>query len=411
MVALISRLIVLAFLSMFVNGEVNYGTVIKGDSVETIFLNESQYCFVNQNTIRISDNFTSELQDIINKTEHVIISTTINSTVIFIAPSNGSRCHTGGEDTISKELFIILMVIFVISILVAIANITLHLVFKELRTMVGVLVMAMCCVVIVATIIPIISVIYSFINDGRENPTACVVLVSMFIYLILVKLALKLIIQFQFAYLMYKSYKLQSQDTIDKRRLMLKFGIFALTLPMLCLLLAILIDLAVTGQFYSKRDLLCFGKQFNFDDASVFRGVSIAEFALFLIMEIIVFFVGLTLYFLVSKSSCKNISTNFRITIALTSTIGVGIILLAILQGTEASSDDTFLAVSSGTMIEQLFLFLLFVSSRKVRHGLRKMFLNQNRSSASKHQPRKSKEAHYNQGVYKQLHIPLVTVS
>ena len=198
-VALILQLIVLAFLSMFVSGEVN----VNGDDVEIISLKESQYCFVNQNAIRVSDNFTSELQNIINKTEHGIIITTINSTVIFIAPSNGSRCHSSDEDgnVISEGLFIILMVMFFITILEAIANITLHLVFKELRTMVGVLVMAMCSVIIVATIVPIISVIYSFINDGHENPTACVVLVSMFIYLILVKLALKLIIQFQFAYL------------------------------------------------------------------------------------------------------------------------------------------------------------------------------------------------------------------
>ena len=47
--------------------------VIDDDSVEIILLNESQYCFVNQNTIRVSNNFTSELQDIVNKTEHVII--------------------------------------------------------------------------------------------------------------------------------------------------------------------------------------------------------------------------------------------------------------------------------------------------------------------------------------------------
>ena len=192
---------------------------------------------------------------------------------------------------------------------------------------------------------------------------------------------------------------------------MIKFGIFALTLPMLCLLLAILIDLAVTGQFYSKKDLLCFGKEFDFDDASVFRGVSIIEFTLFIILEIIVFFIGLTLYFLVSKLSCKNISTNFRITIALATTIGVGIILLAILHGTQASSDDTFLVVSSGTMIEQLFLFLLFVLSRKVRNGLRKMFLSKKRSSTSNNQSRKSNEEHHISGVYKELHIPLVAVS
>ena len=78
----------LVFLSVFVNG-----AVMNNGNLEVIALNESQYCFVNQNTIRVSDNFTSELQDIVNKVEHVIISTTINSTVIFIAPSNGAKCN------------------------------------------------------------------------------------------------------------------------------------------------------------------------------------------------------------------------------------------------------------------------------------------------------------------------------
>ena len=93
----------------------------------TISLNKSQYCFVNQTTIRVSDNFTSELQDIVNKTEHFIISTTINSTVIFIAPSNGSRCSSDASDTVPLTTFIILMVIYSCTILVAVGNIILHL--------------------------------------------------------------------------------------------------------------------------------------------------------------------------------------------------------------------------------------------------------------------------------------------
>jgi len=69
------QLLLLASLIVFLSA-----TVLSDGNVEIISLNKSQYCFVNQNTIRVSNNFTSELQDIV---EHVIISTTINSTVIF----------------------------------------------------------------------------------------------------------------------------------------------------------------------------------------------------------------------------------------------------------------------------------------------------------------------------------------
>jgi len=127
-------MVILIFLfCVSVNGAVI--SIINDSNVEVISLNESQHFFVNQNTIRFSDNFTSELQ-VINKTEHVIISTTtINSAVVFIAPSNGTRCSPAG---ISKGLFIILLVIFITTIMVAIINIILHLVFKELHTMAGV---------------------------------------------------------------------------------------------------------------------------------------------------------------------------------------------------------------------------------------------------------------------------------
>ena len=70
-----------------------------------ISLNKFQYCFVNQTTIRVSDNFTSELQDIVNKTEHVILSTTINSMVIFNAPSNGSRCSSDANDCSPNNIY------------------------------------------------------------------------------------------------------------------------------------------------------------------------------------------------------------------------------------------------------------------------------------------------------------------
>ena len=388
---LISRLIVMAFFSMLVNG-----TAINQDNVEIILLNESQYCYVNQNAIRVSDNFTSELQDIVNKSEHVIISTTINSTVIFITPSNGSRCNEEDLNGISKVLFTILIVISVITSLVVIANITLHLVFKELCTIVGIMIMILCGTMIVLTSISITSLIYGFISDGRENPTTCVVLTSIRFYVTLVYQTVKLVILFQFAYFMYKSYKLQSQDMIDKRSTVIKFVIFALTLSMLCFLSAIIIDLAVTGQFYSKRDSLYIGRQFDLDNVSVVRVVTIAELALFVIIQLMVFLLGFSLYILVNKSCCKTLSTNFRIVIALAATVGVNFILLVILNGAETSTNDSLPAISGGTLIEQLVLFLLFVSSSKVRNSLKKMLAYEREVFASTMHSRDSECADHN---------------
>ena len=151
-------------------------------------------------------------------------------------------------------LLIILMVMYVITILIAVANISLHLVFKDLCTMAGVLVMILCGFVAINTVLLITSLTYSYTNNGSENTVVCAVFASVLYFLITVYQALKLVIQFQFAYLMYKSLKLRSQDTIDKRRLMIKFLIFCLVSSVFCYLAVVLIDLAVTGKFYSKRD-------------------------------------------------------------------------------------------------------------------------------------------------------------
>ena len=85
----------------------------------------------------------------------------------------------------------------------------------------------------------------------------------------------------------------------------------------------------------------------------------------------------------------------------------MAIILLTILNATETSNEDTLPVVSSGILIEQLLLFLLFVSSSRVRKGLRKMLVD-TKSSTSPIQSRESTEEHHVDGVYKELHTPLV---
>ena len=87
------------------------------------------------------------------------------------------------------------------------------------------------------------------------------------------------------------------------------------------------------------------------------------------------FLIGFTLYVLGNKTCCKTISTNFPIVITLAATVGVSFILLSILNRTETSTNDFLPAISGGTLIEQLLLFLLFVSSSKVCNSLKKMFV------------------------------------
>ena len=119
--------------------------LMNNDKVEMMLLNTSQYCFVDDNTIRVDLN-TTTLLSIIDSSEDVIMAKAVgNDSVIFTAPLNGSRCMDDNDNgQLSTKLYIIHMMIYFTTILVAIANITLHLVVKDLRTISGVLVIILC---------------------------------------------------------------------------------------------------------------------------------------------------------------------------------------------------------------------------------------------------------------------------
>ena len=336
------------------------------DSVEIISLNESQYCFVNQNTIRVSDDFTSELQDIVNKTEHVIISTTINSTAIFIAPSNGSRCHSEEDDnTVTTPVFLIQMIIYSVTILSTVFNISLHLLIKELHTIPGLLIITMCSVVIVITAVGLGDLVYAYSVD-EENALVCVLFVYIIFFLLCAYQSIKLSILFHFAYLMYKSYKLIPQETVYKL-CVIKYIIFVLITSTLCLLVAMGIDLAVSGTVSNGQRSFCVNSDIPVEDAPVFSLAATAELAVFVILEITVFSIGLSLYFLVNKSCCAMKSTNLRVAVTLSATIGINIIILVILYVVGVQSNVIILSVTSGTAVEQIILLTLFLSSRNVR--------------------------------------------
>ena len=122
--------------------------------------------------------------------------------------------------------------------------------------------------------------------------------------------------------------------------------------------------------------------------------------------------IGLILYILASKSCCKSLSTNFRITIALASTIGINVIFLTILYANEVSANDTVPAVSGGTLIEQVFSLILFSSSSRVRNSMkRKISIIKKKTSTTSLISKNLIKGHKVDGVYKELQVPLVEVS
>ena len=109
----------------------------------------SHYCFLNESTIRIKDSNVN----IINNTGDWIIIMASNNIDLFMAPANGTNCTltTSSYAPYSDTIYVIQIIIFLVTILVSCANITLHLFIKELQTISGALIMSLCVFAILAT--------------------------------------------------------------------------------------------------------------------------------------------------------------------------------------------------------------------------------------------------------------------
>ena len=369
--AVISRLLILlSIIALSVNGDVMMDDdagddaddheLTKNDTIEMISLNVSQYCFVDDNTIRIN---TTVLLNITDSSADVLLATlATDNTVIFTAPTNGSRCtdNDGHDKQLSITLYAIQMIIYSVTILAAIGNITLHLVVKDLHTVSGILVIILCVNVIIITVISMGTLTNTFVNNIT---VICVILVNLIFALLLVYQATKLTILCQFVYLMYHSYKLRYKQEENIKKRIFKYVIFIVGSSSVGYLLPVAIDLVVNGRIYSGMERYCLiDVEYTFLHVMLVYG----EFAVFIVLQYITFAIGLTLYFLVANNCCMMKSTNFRVTMALIATVGINIVLLISLRKARIPFTILIPAVTIGTLAEQVILLVLFLSSNKV---------------------------------------------
>ena len=335
--------------------------LMNNDTVEMILLSTSQYCFVDDNTIRVDLN-TTTLLSIVDSSEDVIMAKAVgNDSVIFTAPLNGSRCMDDNENgQLSTTLYIIQMIIYSITILFSIGNITLHLVIKDLLTISGILVIILCISVIIATFIAMGSLTNIYVNNIT---VLCGILINLLHEMSFVYQATKLSVLYQFVYLMYQSYKLKRNLEENIKKSVLKYILFIIGSSTVCLLLALVIDVGANANIYSDMESYC---RVEFDYTVLYLMVVYGEFIVFIILQCITFAVGLILYFLVTKKCCAMKSTNLRVTMALVATVGINIFLLIILTIAGVPQSILVVIVTSGTLIEQVILLALFLSSKKV---------------------------------------------
>ena len=358
-------------LLLLISLSVSFAVLVSGDflkndyelmdndtTVEMVSLDISQYCFVDENTIRINLN-TTRLLNIINSSEDVIMATAVvnnnDDAVIFIAPSNASSCtDNNNEDDklyMSTTLYVIQMIIHSTISLVAISNITLHLLIKDLHTITGILLMLLCTSVIIVYIVAMGNLTNAYTN---RIVVLEIILENIIFFMLIVYQAIKLIILYHFAYLMYQSYKLISEKDENVKSKLFKYIMFIIGSSTICYLLPLLIDFAVNGRIYHDTET-----------SPTYRLMLYIEFGIIVALEYLIFSIGLTMYFLVNKSCCEIKSTNLRVTMLLITTVGIATTLIAFLKH-RVPEEILIPAVTGSTLIDQIILLTMFLSSAKV---------------------------------------------
>ena len=339
--------------------------MIDDESIEVVYLNKSQYCFVDVNTIKVDSNKT--IGNIINVTEEVIIAARDNDTIIMIAPVNGTWCieNKNEDDYFTIKLYIVQVIILVCIVIAAISNVILHLLYKDLRTVLGVLVMILCTSVTLAAVILIGKTTYRIIHGANESIVLCVIFLYSLMLLLFIYQATKLTILYHFVSLMYQNYKMRlAQADDDAKHCLVKYIPFILVSSILCSLSVAMTDYIINREIFNAKGRYCILQTAEF--SGIYDTIFHGEMAVFTLLEIILFITGFLFYFLVSRTCFQKKSTNVKVTIALLTIVGINIIINVILGILECSMNIILPAVTSGTLLEQILLLALFSSSSKV---------------------------------------------
>ena len=319
----------------------------------------SHYCFVNESTIRIKDSNVN----IINYTGDWIIIMASNNIDLLMAPANGTNCTltTSSVAPYSDTIYVIQIIIFLVTVLVSCANIMLHLFIKELQTISGALIVSLCVFSVLGTSFLLVN---TTLTDQR-NGELCAVSFYIACPIIFLYDSSKLCSLIHFSHLMYYSYKMSSAIH-NKKSILCKYATLIVVLSIICSASVILVDLLVSKSAFETTHGRCtvLFDPSNFGSRSVI--LYSALLTLYNFIEIGFMIAGLVLYYLTTRRCCSMATRDVKISIALNCTIGINTGLTVVLYCLQVEGDINYAVASSGSVLEQLLLFCLFVTSSKV---------------------------------------------
>ena len=332
-------------------------------------LNQSEYCVLNDSTIR--EKTSDDLLFVINDTGSWLMVTNGSNLFMIMFSINKSNCEDpDGTYNPNIAIYAVQTSIHAIMILVTTCVIVLHLYFKELQTVFGILIILFCIFNNVYFLVTFVHNRYQFTHKVNDSGEVCAVL--LYLRGILNSLAqfTRLTILFQFAYLMYNAYKVRSGTD---NKMILKYAIFIISITTMYSVMVISYDMAATKTAFRTYNGYCAAK-FHSEGASF--AILIIQLVSILIMQTVVFAIGMVLYYLVNKRCCEFRSSDTRVCLTLGSTAGLNTFLLVVVQFAGGGSDIGFLSSSTGTCIQISILLIIFLTSTKVKTAISSVIIS-----------------------------------
>ena len=364
---------------------------------QSISLNGSDYCFVNECTIRIKE--SNVLLNIINKTTDWIAAT--DSTDLFItAPVTSSHNNCSKEDGRDITSFIFFTVAIFVICTSSSLNIILHLVVKKLRSTSGLLIIGICGTIIIGCLCAIILSVFQYLHRVNGNTAICGVLKYLVISFIASYTTLKATYLFHFAYLMYRTYMSRPYEEKNKKLLYI-YGTISVTVTTVCSVVIITADQLQYKNAFDTYNGYCAIYFFNNDGTShyLYRKFLVLLLAIITAMGMVFLIIGLTLYFLTTKRCCACSGmtgpNDIRVSITLTSATALGILILVVLLLAGVNEDVSVMAASIGVCIEQAILLIAFLTSTKSRDKMKKFFQRKKSTTSNKHTVQISMQERY----------------
>jgi len=334
-------------------------------NIELVSLNESQYCFVSDCVIQIHE--SNVLLNVVNiSTVHenqVIIAG--NSSLLYSANPNGTKCLLQENDTNRRlDSFLIVAISFLFIVVLSAINIILHLLIKELRNVMGILIVWFCVATAVTSLLVILRAIYTYLHQVNEDTGICAAfnyLIPIFVY---ARELTRAMILFHFAYLMYRSHKVKGKlFAANEKWLLYKYQIAIIILTLVGCITLIPYDAAASKNGFDTDNGYCTG-------VPVLKGyysiVLTTQLVVLLITQNIIFAVGIVLYFKAKRRCCGKITKDFRVAIALSATTGIAVAIYNIFFVAGASSEVILSATNASTIIEQIVFLVMFSTTKKV---------------------------------------------